>query len=178
MKILFDKETEGCVQDLVQVISWELLGGDIQLELPQGFQEMTPERRSEFYPYENRPEIILEDMESEVQITLQFLDKVMQEKETRTALGMVHELMEDAFSKYEITPAYLFEDGHLPIGWLLIKMKDRRVEHVKAIFCCKGKMTLLTVTYSMDEYIKWRALVKCIFKSITIQEGNRSSEKS
>lgn len=178
MKILFDKETEGCVQDLVQVISWKPLGGDIQMELPEGFHEMTRERKSEFYPYENRPENILEDMESQTQITLQFLNKAMQEKETRVAIGKVHELMEDAFSKYEITPAYLFEDGYMPIGWFLIKMEDRRTEHVKAIFSCKGKMSLLTVTYSIDESIKWRTLVKCIFKSITIQEDNRSSEKS
>lgn len=45
------------------------------MELPEGFQEMEERNKEEIYPYEERPEIVLEDLQEDVQITVQFLRK-------------------------------------------------------------------------------------------------------
>ena len=61
-KILYDNEMECCVQDFVSVVPWEFLGGRIAMELPCGFAEMEEERKASYYPYEKRPELILENL--------------------------------------------------------------------------------------------------------------------
>ena len=170
MKIWFDKEIEGCVQDLVRVVPWEWQEGEIRMELPEDFQEMPQERKEEYYPYENRPETILENTGGTVQLTLQFSDQEMKEEETRSAAEKVHELTEDAFPKYDMSPAYLYEGGKVPVGWFTVKMEDRESEHIKAVFSGGGKMVLLTMTYPENETMKWRPISRCIFASIREKE--------
>ena len=171
MKIWFDYQTEGCVQDLVRAVSWEWQEGVIYMELPEDFQEMPKERREEYYPYENRPETILENRGGTVQFTLQFPGQEMKVEETRTAAEKVHELTEDAFPKYEMSPEYLYEEGQVPVGWFTVRMEDRESEHIKAVFSARGKMVLLTMTYPENETMKWRPVSRCIFASIREKEG-------
>lgn len=175
MGLLFDQETEGCVQDSVRVFQWTEPGGRLSLELLEGFHDLSGEKREEHYPFDDRPEIILEDTANDVQLTLQFLDKELKPGETRTALLKISELTKNAYPRYQSSPEYLFEKGDILIGWFVLSMEDIEKEHVKAVFSIDHKMTLLTLTYPEKESFKWRPIFKYIFGSFKMPERRGES---
>lgn len=165
-KALFCQDTEGCFQDSVSTVLWSMPGGKFSVELPEGFEEMAEEGREENYPYADRPEIILEDVSEDAQITLQFLEKELKEAEIWDAVSQVLELTESTFPEYKASPEYLYEGGSTPIGWFLLNMGDMEKEHVKAVLSVEDKMALFTLTYPTEKNFKWRPLFKYIFSSI------------
>lgn len=165
-KALFCQDTEGCFQDSVSTVLWSMPGGKFSVELPEGFEEMAEESREENYPYADRPDIILEDVSEDVQITLQFLEKELKEAEIWDAVSQVLELTESTFPEYKVSPEYLYEGGSTPIGWFLLNMGDMEKEHVKAVLSVEDKMALFTLTYPTEKNFKWRPLFKYIFSSI------------
>lgn len=170
-KMLFCQDTAGCFQDSVSTVLWSAPGGEFFMELPEGFEEMTEESREENYPYADRPEIILEDVSEDAQITLQFLEKELKETEIWDAVSQVLELTENTFPEYKASPEYLYEAGSTPIGWFLLTMEDMEKEHVKAVFSVENRMALFTLTYPIEKNFKWRPLFKYIFSSIkTLEE--------
>ncbi len=165
-RMLFCQDTEGCFQDSVSVVLWNTPGGTLTMELPEEFLEMTEENREENYPYADRPEIILEDILEDAQITVQFFEKELKETEIWDAVSQVLELTEETYPEYKASPVYLYEGGFIPIGWFLLTMEEMKKEHVKAVFSVEGKMTLFTLTYPIEKNFKWRPLFKYIFSSI------------
>lgn len=168
--ILFCQDTEGCIQDTVRMVVWQKTEKKFSMELPEGFLEMDEESREEIYPYAERPEIILEDVSENAQITLQFFEKELKEEEVRDALSQILELTQETFPEYKTSPEYLYEDGFIPIGWFLLSMGEMEKEHVKAVLSVEGKMLLFTLTYPAEKNFKWRPLFKCMFSSVTILE--------
>lgn len=166
MQTLFYEDTKGCSQDTVITAQREFSEGKLKIELPAELKEMDDERRAEFYPYEERPDLIFEDEEKLVQVTLQFFDEKMEKEDTYRTILKMQDLIEDAFPKYRQSPAYLFKKGQIPAGWFLMKMEDRQMEHVKIIFSIKGKMVLLTVTYPETDRAKWRVLIRFMMASV------------
>lgn len=170
-KVLFSQDTEGCFQDTVSTVLWSMPGRKFSVELPEGFEEMSEESREENYPYTDRPEIILEDISEDAQITLQFLEKELKEAEIWDAVSQVLELTENTFPEHKVSPEYLYEGGSTPIGWFLLTMEDMEKEHVKAVLSVEDKMALFTLTYPAEKNFKWRPLFKYIFSSIkTLEE--------
>ncbi|MDE6903578.1 MAG: hypothetical protein K2P76_01290 [Lachnospiraceae bacterium] len=165
-KVLFSQDTEGCVQDSVSTVLWIWGDGKCSMELPEGFQEMEERNKEEIYPYEERPEIILEDFQEDVQITVQFFEKELKEAEVRDALSQVFKLTEESFPEYKTSPEYLWEEAGVPIGWFLLTMEDLEKEHVKAVFSLEERMMLFTLTYPVENNFKWRPLFKYIFSTI------------
>ena len=173
VKTIFEKETEGCGQDDLQLSMWELHDKQLVIELPEGFEEMDEERKEENYPLSGRPEMIVEDGEGKVQITFQFFQKVMGTEETRDVTDQIRELMESAYVQYQTSQIYLDTDGEIPVGWFLMHMNDIEKEHIKAVFSIKKHMVLLTLTYPIEENWKWRVAKDYIFASI--KEGNHGT---
>ena len=172
MQMLYDEAAEGCEQDGVDLMKWKFAIANVLLELPVGMKEMEPERQEIEYPYEGRPEIILENPEYDLQLTFSLLDKEMKPEDVRDAIEAVYDLMEEAFPRYRRTQRYVISEIPIPVGWFLMQMEDLGVEHMKAVFSAEGKMVLLTMTYRADETWKWRVLTKHILASIRIAEAN------
>ncbi|MBD5547930.1 MAG: hypothetical protein HDQ97_11110 [Lachnospiraceae bacterium] len=171
MRTIFDKETEGGMQNALHLVTWKLPDKQFVLELPEGFAEIDEEKKEENYPLSDRPEIILEDEQGEVQLTLQFFYKVMKTDETKGVTEQIHELMENTYVQYPSSQVYLDKNGEIPIGWFLMRMSDLKKEHIKAVFSIKRHMALLTLTYPEEESWKWRAIKDYIFISIK-EESN------
>lgn len=177
MNLLFDKDAEGSIQDTVKMCTWELLEGKILLELPEGMEKMPAERQEKYYPYEGRPEIILEHMECDVQITFQMLEKKLKPEEVYKAVHEIYKLIDKAFPKYKKTKIYLADDGEVEIGWFLMEMEDGGKEHMKAVFSAMEKIALLTVTYKETEKWKWRVLGRDILASMRLEPAYENNSK-
>lgn len=177
MRTVFERETEGAVQEQIRMVSWQPPEGKLMMELPEGFREMEADRRESCYPLGNRPEIILEYEQEEAQITLQFFDRKMLREEVVAAAEQVRKTTEKTFVQYECMPVHLWEEGKNRVGWFLMGLKDRKQEHIKAVFSLKGCMTLLTVTYPEENKTKWNALCRLMFESIKECEDHGAGYK-
>lgn len=166
MKTIYDREAQRSEQGSICVFTWESPDKQLMLELPEGFHEMEKERREGNYPLFERPEIILEDEEEKVQLTLQFFDKPMKKEDTKEAVWQIYVLMKEFFMQYPKSPVYLNENDGIPVGWFMMHMNNMGKEHMKAVFPIKGKMTLLTLTYPEKESVKWRAFTGHLLASI------------
>lgn len=166
METIFDGEAEGSRQDTLNLTTWEFREDHLALALPEGFAEMSEEKREGSYPSSERPKIILEEEQGKAQFTIQFFQKVMKEEDAGGAIEQIRELTSKSFVQYKYSPVYLCEDGPIPVGWFLMCMKDIKKEHIKAVFSIKGFMVLLTLTYPEEESIKWRSFKDYMFASI------------
>lgn len=166
MDIIFDKRTEGCEQDQVCTYTWEDQKKRLLLTLPIGLTDMTIEEKQKNYPMTERPEIIMEDEQEEIQFTVQFTNKALKKEETETAVRQVHEMMKRAFTQYKLSPFYVFQNKRFPIGWFLMQMEMLQKEHIKAIFSIKGYMVIISFTYPERNKLKWRVFIKYLFASV------------
>lgn len=172
MRMIFDREAEGTAQDLVRMIPWHSPDGMLALEIPEGFVDMEEHRKEENYPSSDRPKIILEHGEEEVQITLQLFGRKMKAEETEAAVREVRRTVENIFVQYRLSPAHLANGRETTAGWFLMKMKDIKKEHIKAVFSIKEHMVLFTVTYPEGERAKWRIVTEMILKSVKEGKGS------
>ncbi len=166
MKKIFNRETEGCEQDTLNLLTWESPDKQLVLELPEGFVQVEDGKKEESYPSSDRPEIILENKQGGVQITLTFFQKVMKKEDTQDVIEQIREMTENTYVQYPNTPSYLYKNGEIPVGWFLMYMKDIKKEHIKAVFSINKHMVLLTLTYPEEENWKWRTARDYIFASI------------
>lgn len=163
---IFDRETEGSIQDTLKLFTWESPDKQLVLELPEGFAQLEEEKREESYPSSDRPEIIMENVQGRVQLTLKFFQKVMKKEDTGDTIKEIRKLTENTYVQYPNTPSYLYANSEIPVGWFLMYMKDIKKEHVKAVFSINKQMVLLTLTYPEEENWKWRTVRDYIFASI------------
>ncbi len=170
MKVLYNREAEGCEQDTVSVELWQFQNGKIRMELPSGFGEMEEERKAFFFPYEKRPEMIMEDRDEDVRLTLQFLENQKGDGDVYGAAAGVSRLVKEAFPQYGQSTLHLSEEGQLSAGWFLLYMEELQAEHMKTVFLPEeGMLMLLTVTYPEEKRAKWRELCRYIRKSVRVR---------
>lgn len=75
MNILFDQDTEGCLQERV-TLEWIVLNNGILLaEIPAELKQMPEIMKEMFYPYDKSPEMILADADGKSQMTFQRIIK-------------------------------------------------------------------------------------------------------
>ena len=73
--IFYDQEMEGCQQETVVLKRVEMAPEVLTAEIPQQMEPMSGAFRDMFYPYDNRPEVILSDREGSAQLTFAMLDR-------------------------------------------------------------------------------------------------------
>lgn len=166
MQVLYEQETGNTMQSMVKMSKWTMPNEKFSLQLPESFVQMNEVGQKENYPYRNRPEIILEERNSGVQITFQILDKEMKRADTEEAAAQMREQVKKAFPKYQCSIPYMLIAGELPVGWFVLEMEDRKKEHIKAIFSIENKLVLFTVTYWSREKEKWYFLFRYILASL------------
>ena len=125
MRVLFTDNEENCSQDKVLMEDREFEAGNILMAVPLDFQEMEEWRKAALYPWEKRPELILQNKEGTVHMTLQLLKREWPETETFQAVLEMGRLLEGTFPVYEQSEVYLMETEKSVIGWLILKMKER-----------------------------------------------------
>lgn len=166
MNIIFERESEGSVQDTLKLVTWEFPEGQFSLALPEGFVRMDENKQEGCYPMSNRPQLILDKEQDEAQVTIHFFHKAMNKEDAKRAIEQIFELTRKSYVQYKYSPTYLYVQDGIFIGWFLMCMKDIKKEHIKAVFSIKGYMVLLTFTYPEEEKLKWRTMKDYIFASI------------
>ena len=129
--------------------------------------------RDSFYPYENRPEMILSDSEGKVQISFQLFDKELRKDQTMQAVEEVRKCTGFLYPWNALSPSYMHWSGECPVGWFFMKMElnNMSVYHIKAVRTVREKLFLITMTYPEAEYLKWQIVLKYIFD--TLQEVDK-----
>ena len=105
-------------------------------------------------------------------MTLQLLKREWPETETFQAVLEMGRLLDGTFPVYEQSEVYLMETEKSVIGWLILKMKEREEEHVKAIWPLDEGMALYTLTYREKEREKWHVLNRRMLASVRPGKGS------
>ena len=61
MNLLYDENTEGCLQEPVLMQEIKLVNGILTARIPVLLKEMSDNGKEAYYPYEDRPEMIFAD---------------------------------------------------------------------------------------------------------------------
>ncbi len=168
MNILYDSDTEGCIQEAVVMERILLADGILSAEISADLKEMPENMKEIFYPYEDRPEMILADADGKNQMTFQRIDKKLSMEETRNAAEAVREYISRIKPRSELSLVHLYVEGQYPAGWFTMELEEfeEKKQHVKAILSVRNQMYLVTVTYPEQDRMKWEVLLKRFFYTL------------
>lgn len=178
MGVLYRQNTKGCQQDPILLQPVEIIKNILIADLPQELNRMPEDLKDSFYPYEDRPSVILSDSEGKVQMTFQMLHKDLKDSDVRQAAQAVHKCTEDLYSRNKFSPVYMDRSGETLTGWFLMEMEvgDWKCHHIKAVRAVQGKLLLMTITYPESESLKWQAVWKHLF--LTLRERSAQNAES
>lgn len=168
MRVLYEQGTEGCIQETVVVEKIVLADGLLEAELPIQLSIMQEAMREMYYPYEKRTEILLADTDGSIQMTFQMTAQRMIRNETGGAAEAVRGCVDRIYPYNSLSPAYLFRDGEIPVGWFTMNIDENGNQflHIKAVFSVNNQLCLTTITFPELERMKWTAIVKHFFSSL------------
>ncbi|WP_313152239.1 hypothetical protein [Lacrimispora sp.] len=168
MNILYNQDTEGCIQEAV-ILEWIVLaGGILTAEILAELMQMPEGMKEAFYPYEERPEMILADDHGKSHMTFQLLDKKLNPEETGKAAEAVREYISRMYPRNELSPVHLYRKGKFLSGWFAMELEEAEEvrQHVKAVLSVQGQMFLTTATYPEQDRLKWEVLMKHFYETL------------
>lgn len=168
MNILFDSDTEGCIQEAVVMERIVLADGILSAEIPVDLKQMPENMKEMFYPYEDRPEMILADADGKNQMTFQRINKKLGMEDTRKAAESVMEYISRINPRSEFSFVHLYAAGQYPAGWFTVELEEfeEKRQHVKAVLSVQNQMCLVTATYPEQNRMKWEVLLKQFFHTL------------
>jgi hypothetical protein len=168
MNILYDSDTEGCIQEAVVMERIMLADGILSAEIPADLKQMTENMKEMFYPYEDRPDMILADADGKNQMTFQRIDKKLGKEETRNAAEAVREYISRINPRSELSLVHLYVNGQYPAGWFTMELEEfeEKKQHVKAVLSIQNQMYLVTATYPEPDRMKWEVRLKQFFHTL------------
>jgi hypothetical protein len=167
MNLLYDENTEGCLQEPVMMQEVVLIDGILTARIPISLKEMSEDGKEAYYPYEDRPEMILSDDTGECQMTFQMIDKKLGPDETGIAAEAVREYISSIYPRTELSSVHLYH-GRFQCGWFTMKLEDagEKSQHMKAVLSVHNRMLLVTATYPEQDRLKWETLLKYLFDTL------------
>lgn len=168
MSILYDSDTEGCIQEAVVMKRIVLADGFLSAEISADLKQMTEHMKEMFYPYEDRPELILADDDGKNHMTFQRIDKKLVMEETRNAAEAVREYISRIHPRSELSLVHLYVNGQYPAGWFTMELEEfeEKKQHAKAVLSVQNQMCLVTATYPELDRMKWEVLLKRFFHTL------------
>ena len=175
-KIVFYPTEENCSQDGIELKKINIFDNKLTVEIPSEMKEMTEENKNNYYPYENRPEVILCGEQGSVQITFQKMPKLLREEQVHEAAKSVAALMRNIYSGKNVGRVHFYDRGEKKIAWFVTVLQGKvKVKNLKFLMEIENCFTLGTLTYPVNEENKWEAVIKYIFASIS--ENRSRNEK-
>lgn len=168
MNLLYDENTEGCLQEPVMMQEVILVGGILTARIPVLLKEMSDNGKEAYYPYEDRPEMIFADDTGECQMTFQMIDKELGPDETGIAAEAVREYISSIYPRNELSPVHRYDKGKFQCGWFTMVLEEagESSQHVKAVLSVHNRMLLVTATFPEQDRLKWEALLKYFFDTL------------
>lgn len=168
MSILYDESTDGCLQEQVIMERIVIADGVLTAEIPAELKQMPENMKEMFYPYEDRPEVILSDADGKSQMTFQLLNKILGAEEAGKAAEAVREYISNIYPRNELSPVHLYQKGKFLSGWFTMELDEAGEirQHVKAVLSVRNQMFLATVTYPEQDRLKWEVLLKHFFDTL------------
>ena len=178
VNILYSQNIKGCHQDAILVHPIVVIENILTADLPQELNMMSEELKDSFYPYEDRPSVILSDSQGNVQMTFQIFEQELKDGDIRQAAQAVHKCTEDLYSRNQLSPVYVNCSGETPVGWFLMEMElgDTKYHHIKAVRAVQERLFLMTITYPETESLKWQAVLNHLF--LTLRERSVEDAES
>ncbi|MGL5437597.1 MAG: hypothetical protein ACRDBO_19785 [Lachnospiraceae bacterium] len=126
-------------------------------EIPDGLLDMPMDMQEKYYPYEQRPEIVISDEDGKIHMTIELIEKKMLPEETGKAANAVRKFAMILYPQNEILPVHLYLGEDISVGWFVIKLENNKdkLRHIKATLPSDNKMCLITLTYPEQEHLKW-----------------------
>lgn len=170
--IFYSKE-EGCSQEDIRLKPFHLFSKMLYLCLPEQMEPMNEEEKDMYYPYEDRPPVILTGCTGLLQMTFQLLKTSLKKEEIFDGAISLYKLMEEEMPGRDFGNIFLFQEGGIPIAWFTIDLdrEEKGRKHIKYIASLSGRFFLGTFTYPKEEAFKWEAVLREIFK--TFEEGEK-----
>lgn len=168
MNLLYDENTENCLQEPVMMQEVILADGILTARIPVSLKEMSEKGKEAYYPYEDRPEMIFADDTGECQMTFQMIDKKMGPFETGIAAEAVREYISSVYPRNELSPVHRYDKGKFQCGWFTMGLEEagKSSQHVKAVLSIHNRMLLATATFPEQDRLKWGTLLKCFFDTL------------
>ncbi|MFW6677043.1 hypothetical protein ACOAOT_05215 [Lacrimispora sp. AGF001] len=168
MNILYDPDTEGCLQEQVTMERITLADAMLSAEIPAELKQMPESMKDMLYPYEDRPEMIFSDVDGKNQMTFQLIDKNLGQEETRKAAEAVREYISSRYPRSELSPVHFHAAGQYPASWFTMELEEAggMQQHVKAVLSVRNQMFLATATYPEQDRMKWEVLLKQFFNTL------------
>lgn len=159
MNIFCMKESEGCRQESVRMMTLKLHELCMQMTFAEGFYPMEDEKKDRVYPWAEQPDVIWEN-NCGVQITGQMTEQKVRAEDFYSAVQSFRSLTETTFPDCSISPVHFDERGELSIGWFKMELANRELEHMKALSVIGERMVILTFTYPVAQSLKWRSILR------------------
>jgi hypothetical protein len=168
MNLLYDENTEGCLQEPVIMQEVVLVDGTLTARIPISLKEMSEEGKEAYYPYEDRPDVIFADDTGKNHMTFQMIDKKLGSDETGIATEAMREYISSIYPRNELSHAHRYDKGRFQCGWFTMELEEagESSRHVKAVFSVHNRMLLVTATYPEQERLKWETLLKYFFDTL------------
>ncbi|MTK07536.1 MAG: hypothetical protein F8N38_10665 [Hungatella sp.] len=167
MNLLYDENTENCLQEPVLMQEIKLVDGILTARIPVLLKEMSDNGKEAYYPYEDRPDMIFADDTGGCQMTFQMIDKKLGPFETGIAAEAVREYISSIYPRNELSPVHLY-NGRFQCGWFTMELNEagESSQHVKAVLSVHNRMLLVTATFPEQDRLKWEAMLKYFFDTL------------
>lgn len=147
---------------------------NVKLLIPKDFIDMPQHLREIKYPSSQRPEIILTDESSSINIMLNRIDSSLNEKQVKELTDGMKAILK------KVNPANIFfTDGiekvdEKNIGYFEFKSPamDGFIYNLMFFFEFKGKTVMGTFCCRYDEYKDWREVAFQVMKSLRVTKKN------
>ncbi len=147
-----------------------LFGDRLQVYLPGAYQAMDAEKAGMFYPYENRPQVILEDEETGRWCTFSLLkDQGLSRGQTGDAIESVSKAVLSLYPSGLIRKPQILRRKKGDCGWFAFRTAWKKGElyNVMYVFSVDGSMMLGTLGCGAEDAEGIKGMMK-ILKSLEV----------
>lgn len=132
----------------------QLFEGQLMVELPDSFQEMTEEKAEEIYPYEARPQILWEDEEENRFCSFSLLEEQeLQDGQVERALGAMEKAVRYLYPSGILEEPQVIKKDKRTYGWFSFVSAgvEGKLLNRMYIFPVNGSMMLGTMVCGLED---------------------------
>ncbi|VBB06154.1 Hypothetical protein LUCI_1369 [Lucifera butyrica] len=145
--------------ETIQFAPRDLLAGTIRMVLPEEWQDMPMELVKTKYPYESRPQVILTDYTTTVNLTIKPLAQRLRNEQVAdfaaalkllTGKSMKASFLEEGFIENR--------ENRLPVAWydFILPAADEEIYNLMGCIVLDGQAVLITFNCLAKEQARWK----------------------
>lgn len=147
---------------------------NISISLPKEFDSMNPEYVKFKYPSENRPNIIISDINAVFSFTFSLTNSLLNESEIEEFKNNMKKLLGRMNGSILFKSDGIIEINNKACGFLefISPAIDTDIYNLMYFVSYKEKALLVGFSCPKEDSLIWEEIAKAIFRTLTIKEGN------